>query len=37
MKNRKTDFWLLEWAASFGFSCVFSSYATNADLKDAKK
>ena len=36
MKNRKNRFLAFGMGCVLGFSCVFSSYATNADLKDAK-
>ena len=36
MKNRKSRLLALSLGCVLGFSCVFSSYATNADLKDAK-
>mgnify|MGYP000483091234 CR=1 FL=1 len=37
MKNRKNKFLALGLGVVLGLSCVFSSYATSADLKDAKK
>ena len=36
MKNRRNRFLAFGMGCVLGFSCVFSSYATNADLKDAK-
>ena len=37
MKNRKNKFLALGLGVVLGLSCVFSSYATSADLKVAKK
>ena len=36
MKNRRNRFLAFGMGCVLGISCVFSSYATNADLKDAK-